>query len=112
MPPLRMVLSYSKNVFCSCVQKHMKDARPSAGRLASEQRIERRKDEGLLVLWKLLNLFHAPHDLEAGLSCALFPDLRMQQLVRAHFQSYGEAHSHLRRQGYAVRFIGRNQNLS
>ena len=26
MPPLRMVLSYEKNVFFSCVQKHMKDA--------------------------------------------------------------------------------------
>jgi hypothetical protein len=72
-----MVLSYEKNVFFSCVQKHMKDARPSAGYRASEQRIERRKDEGLLVLWKLLNLFHAPHDLEAGLRGALLLDVRM-----------------------------------
>ena len=25
MPPLRMFFSYEKNVFFSCVQKHMKD---------------------------------------------------------------------------------------
>ena len=25
MPPLRVVLSYEKNVFFSCVQKHMKE---------------------------------------------------------------------------------------
>src|ERR1019366_4777780 len=93
MPPLRMVLSYEKNVFFSCVQKHMKDAYLLVLGSGNEG-VDSHQQGSLLIKGQTLNLLHAPNELEAWLlrrllSAALLRGL--QQLIKGYVQGFSKA---------------------